>query len=95
MRDVTPLAVFSSSDEAVASVDANGLVSAQDRGEAAILVRFLDRIETASMMFLKEVPGFQWNSPPENNFVDHFVFEKLRQLQILPSEPCTDEEFVR
>ena len=29
------------------------------------------------MMFLKEIPGFQWNSPPENNFVDHHVFQKL------------------
>ena len=47
------------------------------------------------MLFLKEVPGFQWNSPPENNFVDHHVFEKIRQLQILHSDNCTDEDFVR
>src|SRR4051812_25902408 len=46
-------------------------------------------------MFLKEVPGFKWNSPAENNFVDHHVFQKLNQLQILPSDLCTDEEFVR
>ena len=46
IRDVTSLAVFSSSDEAVATVDADGLVVGQDRGEAAILVRFLDKIET-------------------------------------------------
>jgi len=95
VRDVTSLAVFSSSDEAVATVDANGLVVGQDRGEAAILVRFLDKLESASLMFLKQIPGFQWNSPAENNFVDHHVFEKLKQLQILPSDLCTDEEFVR
>jgi len=46
-------------------------------------------------MFLKEIPGFAWNNPPEQNYVDKFVFEKLRQLQILPSDLCTDEEFVR
>jgi len=95
IRDVTPLAVFSSSDEAVATVDASGLTVGQDRGEAAILVRFLDKIETSSLMFLKQVPGFQWNTPPENNFVDHHVFKKLEQLQILPSELCTDDEFMR
>jgi hypothetical protein len=95
VRDVTSLAVFTSSDEAVATVDAKGLVVGQDRGEAAILARFLDKLESSSLMFLKEIPGFQWNSPPENNFVDHHVFEKLRQLQILPSDVCTDEEFVR
>ena len=95
VRDVTRLACFSSSDEAVATVDENGLVVAGDRGEAAILVRFLDKLESATMMFLKEVPGFKWNSPQENNFVDHHVFAKLEQLQILPSELCTDEEFIR
>jgi len=53
IRDVTSLAVFTSSDDAVATVDGSGLVTGLDRGEAAILVRFLDKIETASMMFLK------------------------------------------
>jgi hypothetical protein len=95
VRDVTPLAVFSSSDEAVATVDSNGMVVSADRGEAAILVRFLDKLETASMMFLKEIPGFRWTAPPENNFVDQHVFRKLQQLQITPSESCSDEEFVR
>ncbi|MCH7728513.1 MAG: DUF1553 domain-containing protein, partial [Planctomycetes bacterium] len=95
VRDVTRLACFSSSDEAVATVEPNGLVIGQDRGEAAILVRFLDKLESATMMFLKEIPGFHWNSPPENNFVDHHVFAKLEQLQILPSDLCTDEEFIR
>ncbi len=95
MRDVTRLACFSSSDEAVATVDENGLVVAHDRGEAAILVRFLEKLESSTIMFLKEVPGFKWNNPPESNFVDHHVFEKLNQLQILPSDLCTDEEFIR
>jgi hypothetical protein len=95
VRDITQLASFSSSDDAVASVDATGLVVGNDRGEAAILVRYLDKIETAYLMFLKDVPGFAWNNPPENNYVDKYVFEKLRQLQILPSDVCTDEEFVR
>src|SRR6185503_15112051 len=95
VRDVTPLACFSSSDEAVATVDANGLVTGQDRGETAILVRFLEKVETSSLTFLKEIPGFKWNEPAENNFVDHHIFQKLKQLQILPSDLCTDEEFIR
>ncbi|MFP6701603.1 MAG: DUF1549 and DUF1553 domain-containing protein, partial [Planctomycetaceae bacterium] len=39
--------------------------------------------------------GFAWNNPKANNFVDEKVYEKLKQLQILPSELCTDEEFLR
>lgn len=95
VRDVTRLATFSSSDEGVASVDAGGLVIGRTRGEAAILVRYLDRLETAYMMFLQDVPGFAWNNPPEHNYVDTHVFAKLRQLQVLPSELCSDEEFLR
>lgn len=95
IRDVTPLASFSSSDEAVATVDEQGFVTGHDRGEAAILVRYLDNMETASITFLRDIPGFAWPNPPEHNFVDQHVFAKLQQLQIAPSELCTDEEFIR
>jgi hypothetical protein len=95
LRDITDLAVFSSSDDAVASVDEHGFVLGHDKGETAILVRFLEHIETAHVMFLKEVEGFQWNNPQLVNHVDEKVFEKLRQLQILPSDVCTDDEFIR
>jgi hypothetical protein len=94
-RDVTDLAVFSSSDEAVASVDANGFVVGADKGEAAILVRFLEKMETSYMMFLKDVEGFQWPNPPANSYVDELTFQKLQQLKIAPSDLCTDDEFIR
>jgi hypothetical protein len=95
VRDITKLAVFTSSDEGVATVDGDGFVVGVDRGETAILVRYLEKMETASLVFLKDIDGFHWNDPPENNFVDHDIFAKLRQLQILPSDLCSDEEFVR
>jgi hypothetical protein len=93
--DVTPLAVFSSSDENVAQVDVNGLVAAKDRGEAAIVVRFLDKIESTFLTFVKDVPGFVWSAPTPNNYIDELVYAKLQQLKYLPSETCTDEEFLR
>ena len=95
VRDLTALTVFTSSNESVASVDNDGLVEKTGRGETAILARYLDRMATADVTFLEEVPGFQWSNPPENNFVDTHSFAKLQQLQILPSDVCTDEEFLR
>jgi hypothetical protein len=95
VRDITPMAVFSSSDENVARVDVNGLVTADDRGEVAIVVRYLEHLETTFLTFVKDVPGFVWNSPAANNYIDEHVHEKLQQLQFLPSETCTDEEFLR
>lgn len=95
VRDVSDLALYASSDDNVASVDTTGFVFAHDRGEAVIVVRYLDKVETAHMTFLKEVPGFHWPSPPEVNYVDQAVFAKLQRMQIVPSDLCTDEEFIR
>lgn len=95
VRDVTPLTVFTSSNETVAKVDDNGLVTKNSRGETAVLARYLDKMATSYVTFLQEVPGFVWNNPSENGFVDKLVFTKLKQLQILPSDLCTDEEFLR
>lgn len=95
IRDLTPLTDFSSSNESVGSVNSQGLVTKNGRGETAVLARYLDKMSTTYMTFLEDVPGFAWNNPPENNFVDTAVFEKLKQLQILPSDLCTDDEFLR
>ena len=95
VRDVTSIAKYSSSDEAVASANADGLVVGHDRGQAAIMVRYLEKVETCNLTFVKDIPGFVWNDPPEFNYVDQLVHKKLRQLQYRPSELCTDEEFVR
>lgn len=95
IRDITDVAMYSSSDDAVAGVDVRGMIQAKDRGEAAILVRYLDKVETARMTFLRDVEGFAWNAPKENNFIDQHVFDKLEQMQILPSDLCSDDEFLR
>jgi hypothetical protein len=95
LQDLTGLTVFSSSNESVATVSADGLVEKTGRGETAILARLLDKMATGSITFLEDVKGFVWTNPPANNFVDTLVYEKLKQLQIVPSEVCSDEEFVR
>ncbi|MCH8828180.1 MAG: DUF1553 domain-containing protein [Planctomycetes bacterium] len=95
VRDITALTVFTSSSESVGTVSVTGLVEKTGRGETAILGRYLDMMTTSQITFLENVKGFSWNNPPENNFVDTIAFKKLKQLQILPSELCTDSEFIR
>lgn len=95
VRDITRQAVFTSSDEAVATVDDNGLVVGHERGESAILVRYLEHMETSYLMFLKDIENFRFTTPPPANYVDELVFQKLKQMQIGVSELCGDEEFVR
>ena len=94
-RDLTALTDFSSSSEAVASVSVAGRVTKNGRGESAILARYLDKMDTCHVTFLEDVPGFAWNNPPENNFIDALVFDKLKTLQIVPSDLCADDEFLR
>jgi hypothetical protein len=94
-RDVTRLTVFSSSDTAVAGVDAHGLVEFTQSGEVAILCRYLDEMVSVRLTYLEPRKGFAWSSPPEDNYVDRHVFAKLKMLSILPSELCTDQEFLR
>ena len=95
VRDVTPLAVYSSSDVEVADVDRNGLVEGQKRGEVAVVVRYLEFIESSFITFIEDVEDFVWNDPQVNNYIDDAVDQKLMQLKYLPSDLCTDEEFIR
>ena len=95
IRDVTPISVYSSSSESVGHVGDNGVVEKVSRGETAILARYLDKMGTSYITFLEDVPGFAWNNSPEKNFIDTLVNAKLKQLQILPSDLCSDEEFLR
>ncbi|HTU92207.1 MAG TPA: DUF1553 domain-containing protein, partial [Gemmataceae bacterium] len=95
VRDVTRLTVFSSSDPAIASVSSTGLVSFLQTGEAAILCRYLMELQTVRLTYLEPRDGFTWTNPPENNYIDKFVFAKLKMLSIPPSDLCTDAEFIR
>ncbi len=96
-RDVTHLAVFTSSDEAVAAVSDSGLVTRADdaRGQTAITVRYLEHMTTRFVLAVSDVDGFQWNNPPESNYIDTLVHNRLKQLQFRPSPRCSDSEFIR
>ena len=94
-RDVTRLAMYSSSEEALASVSETGLVVASGRGQVGISVRFLDNVETCYFTFVRKIEGFTWQAPTPANYVDDAVFAKLKLLQYQPSETCSDAEFLR
>ena len=95
-RDITRLAVYASSDEALATVTPEGLaVGTGARGQVAVSVRYLEHVEACYLTLVKDVPGFRWTAPVERNYIDRQVNTKLRQLQFLPAETCTDAEFIR
>jgi hypothetical protein len=94
-RDVTRDAHFSVSNTEVAKADANGLVKGLRRGEAAVLVRYEGIYGTRLLTIMGDRTGYQWKDVAENNFIDPLVNAKLRRMKALPSELCTDAEFIR
>jgi len=95
VRDVTRLTVFSSSDPGIAEVSPNGLVEFKQAGEVAILCRYLEEMKSVRITYLEPRQGFVWSNPPEVSYIDKHVFAKLKLMTILPSDVCTDAEFVR
>src|SRR5262245_22802896 len=96
-EDVTRWAKFSSSEDLVAAVDADGKVSVAGYGEAAVSVWFSNRV--AANRIASPLPN--WVDPkvfadaPRNNYIDEHVLRKLESLRIPPSPNATDAEFIR
>lgn len=93
-RDVTRDAVLSSNNEEVAKLKDNK-VTAIRRGEAAILIRYEGNYGVANLSVMGDRTGFAWAPMAESNYIDKHINAKLQQRKILPSEQCTDAEFVR
>ena len=94
-RDVTHLAYFSSNNDNSAVIEQDGVVTAQNRGEAFIMARFDTHTVGTHFIVLPKNLQFAWNELPENNYVDSHMHNKFKNLRIIPSELCTDEEFIR
>jgi hypothetical protein len=94
-RDVTADARYSSSNENAAIASDDGLVSLPSKGEAAIMVRYGHLMAVSTLVALQHDPAFVWTNPPENNYIDRLVHDKLRKIQILPSDLAGDEQFLR
>lgn len=94
-RDVTQLAIYELSNEGVIAVDGGGEVTGRLSGEAAVLVRFLGKKALSRFLVFRDNPQFAWSDPPQLNFIDRHIDDKLQRIQVLPSLVCTDAEFLR
>jgi len=93
--DVTATANYSSNVPTIADVDSSGVVAASDvPGEAAILVSYLGKVAVSRAIVPRKLDA-PLVRPPERNFIDPLVWNKLEQLGIQPSAPASDDEFLR
>ncbi len=94
-RDVSHLAVFTSSDTAAATVTPDGFVEFRSTAATTIQDRYLDQIVGAELTYVDRDPEFVFASPPAANFIDTHVFARQRDLQLLPAQMATDAIFLR
>jgi hypothetical protein len=93
-RCVTTEAEYSSNAGVIADVDSRGLVQASAiPGEAAILVRYMGNVAVCRVTLPRAATTFP--RPPEANFIDRLVWNKLQRLGIPPSDVCDDATFLR
>jgi len=94
IEDVTATAQFDSLNESIASVTPDGLVTAGNKGETHIMVRFGGQAAvvqiTLPYAYLQKYPEFA-----SANFIDDKLLSKWKDLGLTPSAHCSDEEFFR
>ncbi|MGE0757788.1 MAG: DUF1549 domain-containing protein [Pirellulaceae bacterium] len=95
-EDVTPLCRFQTNDEQVATIDEDGKVTATKVGDTHV-VAFYDKavVPVPVIRPVTDLVGDQYPSVPTPTRIDELVVAKLRKLGVVPSETCTDAEFVR
>lgn len=94
--DVTALAKFQSNNDGLASVQSDGLVTAGDApGEAAVMAGFMNQVDLFRVVVPRAGRIEPYPAVPENNFIDRLVFQKLRKLNIVPSDLADDADYLR
>lgn len=96
VEDVTEKAVYESKDAPVAEVSSTGKVTSVRWGGTAVIARFLG-VVTASFVTIPRAEAVAAEGEPfrPNNFIDEFVYAKLKKLNVRPSRLTSDATFVR
>jgi hypothetical protein len=96
VRDVTRQAQFQSNETPVAGVDGDGLVRTFDlAGEAAVMARYMGQVTVFRALVPLGKPITRYPAFPQNNFIDELALTRWKDLGIVPSDLCTDSEFIR
>ena len=96
VEDVTQLTRFRTNDESVADVSATGLVTCKEVGDTHIVAFYDNGVEPIpAMLPVSDKLGVKYPAGKPRTKVDELVMTKLRKTGIVPSEICTDMEFLR
>ena len=96
-EDVTSWAKFTSTNQTVCQVDDGGKLKVTGNGEGAIVAWYLSRNVVASVTvpFENRLSADTFARAERHNDIDERILDKLRHLNVPPSPPCSDGEFLR
>ncbi|MGL5096201.1 MAG: DUF1549 domain-containing protein, partial [Planctomycetia bacterium] len=102
IEDVTRWAKYTSADASVAQVDEHGKATVVGRGEGTITAWYLNFLEAATISAPYDVAPNDsagaadvYAAVPKRNFIDVRATDKLKALNLPPSGPASDSEFLR
>lgn len=95
-EDVTPLCRFTTNDSTIATIDEDGKVTSGDAGDTHVVVAYDKAVVPVPVLqpVTKDF-GERYPKVATRTEVDELVVAKLSKLGIVPSDVCTDEEFLR
>ena len=94
-EDLTDRAFYVSNNPDVVKVSPGGLLEAVKSGETAVLIRTAGGHFLTARVGVIAKPLANFPNFPSHNFIDDYIFAKLRKFQIQPAELSSDEEFLR
>ncbi len=95
VEDVTRRAQYETNDPDVAAVSGEALVRTQTMsGEAAVMARYRGHVAVLRVTVPVGVKGPAWAFEPKT-VVDTHTAKKWRDLGLVPSDACTDHQFIR
>jgi hypothetical protein len=94
--DITAFCDFRTNDDAVADVSSAGAVRSLRAGSTAVVVSYRGNVLPVRVLVpMQLAEGFTYPKVPTVNYIDDEVFSRLRLLNMVPSDLCSDEEFLR
>src|SRR5258708_14119235 len=93
-EDFTREVIYQINNTEVATVTSAGVVSGIKSGETAVLVRAAGQTASAVVGVIGTAVS-AYTEVPRSNFIDDYVFSKLRKIHIEPSDLSRDDEFLR
>jgi Protein of unknown function (DUF1553)/Protein of unknown function (DUF1549) len=96
VENVTQLTRFRANDDSVCAVSDTGRIESLGPGDTHVVAFYDNGVQPVPVMRpVSQFTGNKYPNTPARTKVDELVVAKLRKLGIVPSETCTDAEFLR